>query len=196
MDVTERYEFPYPECDPPLVKDASLIAQFQDLAQAVNDAVDDVVDAAERDLIQPPAARLAIAVLPVATTANLATPFFDVQVFSSNWGIFSALDVVEGCLRVQTPGWYLVGCHALVSSATAAVLPMVRLVVNGTAASSWSAVGGNYGVSNSRLAALSAVPLNLAENDLVQMQIQHRAPASPAWDYRPHLWAVRMVADS
>lgn len=193
MKATENYGWPYPECDPPLVKDSSQISQLGDLARAVDLTVDEIFDQAQDDLIRPPAARLAVSVLPVATTDNLVAPFFDVAVFQLNWGLIGLPDLASGGMYINKPGWYMAGCHALVSSATAAVLPMVRLTVNGTAASSWSKMAGNYGVANSRLAALSAVPLTLSEGDILRMEIKHLAAGSPAWDYRPHLWAVRMV---
>ncbi|MGW0034668.1 hypothetical protein ACWDXD_33245 [Streptomyces sp. NPDC003314] len=193
MKTTELYGLPYPECDPPLVKDASQIAQVRLLAEAVNEQVQDLVDYGDDVLFRPPAARLGILILPVVTTDSSAIPFFDTLVFGSNWGDSAPLDTAAGGLRVSTPGWYLVGCHALVVSATAGVLPMVRLTVNGASASSWSAVGGNYGSANARLAALSAVPMILQEGDLVRMEIKHLAAGSPTWEYRPHLWAVRLV---
>lgn len=190
MKETPIYEFPYPECDPPLVKDASQIAQMASLAYAIDDEVQRVFDKADDALIRPPNTRVAIAVLPVATTDNLVVPVFDTSVYQINWG---GPSLINNGIDVYEPGWYLVGCHALVSSATAAVLPMVRLTVNGVAASSWSAVGGNYGVGNGRLAALSAVPLSVTTGDVIRMEIKHTATGSPAWDYRPHLWAVRLV---
>lgn len=195
MKATETYGFPYPECDPPLVKDSSQIVQFQQQAEAVDEEVQRIVTLANDQLVHPPATRLAIAVVPVATTDSLAVPFFDTSVFAVNWGAGNALGS-HGGAQIYKGGWYLAGCHALVSSATAAVLPMVRLTVNGTPASSWSAPAGNYGVSNGRLAALNAVPLLLSAGDVVRMEIKHLAPASPSWDYRPHLWAVRMVEPS
>lgn len=191
MKSTDNYSIPYPECDPPLVKDSSQIVQFQQQALAVDTAVRSVFDAALNDLIDPPTTRATIAVLPVATTDNLAVPFFDTNVFTSpTWG-GSAL-TTEGGLHVYRAGWYLAGGHALVTSATAAVLPMVRLAVNGTPASSWSAAAGNYGVLNGRLATLNAVPLLLSAEDVIRLEIKHVAAGSPAWDYRPHIWAVRM----
>jgi hypothetical protein len=187
---TEIYGFPFPECAPPLVKDSSQIAQMATLAHAIDIEVQRVIDKANDALVQPPNTRVSIAVLPVATTANLVVPVFDTSVYQINWG---GPSLIHNAIDIFKPGWYLVGCHALVSSATAAVLPMVRLTVNGSPASSWSAVGGNYGVGNGRLAALSAVPLLLAANDIVRMEIKHTAAGSPAWDYRPHLWAVQLV---
>lgn len=192
MNQTETYAFPYPECDPPLVKDSSQIVQMQSLALAIDDKVQQVVERVDDVLVRPPATRVGIAILPVATTDNLVTPFFDTSVFAVNWGAPTALST-QGGMLVQKGGWYLAGGHALVTSATATVLPMVRLTVNGVAASSWSAPAGNYGVSNSRLAALSAVPLLVAEQDVIRLEIKHLATGSPAWDYRPHLWCVRML---
>jgi hypothetical protein len=192
MNKTDNYGIPYPECDPPLVKDSSQIAQFRAQAMAVDTAVQGVYTQAADQLTEPPATRLAIAILPVATTDNLVVPFFDTSVFASNWGAPNALSTLGG-MQIYKGGWYLVGCHALVTSATAGVLPMVRLTVNSTPASSWSPPAGDYGVSNSRLAALNAVPLLLSEEDTVRIEIKHLAAGAPAWDYRPHLWAVRAV---
>ncbi|TXS16346.1 hypothetical protein EAO70_12980 [Streptomyces sp. adm13(2018)] len=193
MKTTETYGFPYPECDPPKVKDSSQISQLRALAVAVDEEVERVVNVAERDLIHPAAARFAIATLPVVASGTLESPVFDTTVYSINWGPSPALVPVTGGVRISTPGWYLIGCHALVTSATAAVLPMVRITLNGSPASSWSAVAGNYGVGNGRLASLSAVPLSLVEGDIIRMEIQHVAAGTPVWDYRPHLWAVRLV---
>lgn len=190
MKETPIYDFPYPECNPPLVKDSSQIVQVRNLADAIDTEVERIVTGAEDNLITPPNARMSIAVLPVATTANLVSPVFDTVVFTVNWG--GATGDGLGILIIK-PGWYMVGCHAVVSSATAAVLPMVRITINGSPASSWSAVGGNYGVGNGRLVALSGVPLLLATDDSVRMEIKHTAAGSPAWDYRPHLWAVRLL---
>lgn len=192
MKTTDPYGFPYPECDPPLVKDSSQIAQMRLLAEDIDQEVQRVVNDVNDALVRPPNTRQSIAVLPVVTTDNLVTPFFDTAVFTVNWGAPTSVSTLGGIL-VQKGGWYLVGCHALVSSATATVLPMVRLTVNGVAASSWSPPAGNYGAANARLAALSAVPLLLSAEDNVRMDIKHLATGSPSWDYRPHLWAVRMV---
>lgn len=192
MKETEQYGFPYPECDPPLVKDSSQIAQMKNLAVAIDTEVQRAINEANDELIQPPATRVTVAVLPVATTDSLAVPFMDTSVFAVNWGAPTALST-QGGMLVQKDGWYLAGCHALVSSAVAGVQPMVRLTVNGVAASSWSTPAGNYGVLNGRLAALSAVPLLVQEQDVIRMEIKHLAAAGSAWDYRPHLWAVRMM---
>ena len=197
MKETEVYDFTYPECAPPLVKDASQIAQVRVLADEIDAEVEALVTQAERDLIQPPATRFAINIgsLPVVTTDNLVSPVFDQTVFAVNWGDSAPLVFGTGDMRIDTPGWYLVGCHAVVETATAAVLPMVRLTVNGSPASSWSPVAGNYGTAgNTRIAALSAVPLSLQEDDRVRMEIQHLAAGSPTWNYRPHIWAVRLVS--
>ncbi|MGW8357409.1 hypothetical protein [Streptomyces wedmorensis] len=191
MNKTDPYGFPYPECDPPLIKDSSQIVQMRDLAIAVDTEVERVVTKLDDNLAHPPSGRLTIAVTPVATTDPLVTVDFDTQVFSVNGGFFLTF---SGGFQIVKAGWWLMGGHALVSSATATVSPMVRLVVNGVPASSWSFPAGNYGVSNSRLAALSAVPLLLAVDDVVHLQIKHLAAGSPAWDYRPHLWGTRLIA--
>lgn len=191
MKATETYGFPYPECDPPLVKDSSQIVQMQDLALAIDTSVQRVITQVNDGLVHPPATRLTTSGA-VFTNDNLVVAFFTDSVFAVNWGAPTATNTF-GAVNVLKAGWYLFGGHALVTSATAAVLPMVRLTVNGVPASSWSAPAGNYGVANSRLAALNAVPLLLAEDSLVYMEIKHLAAGAPGWDYRPHIWCVRML---
>ena len=192
MNQTETYGFPYPECDPPLIKDSSQISQFEAQAQAVDIEVDRVINLANDNIIHPPSARVKLNVEPIVTTDNLVFAPFDLTVFEINWGVVSALIPGDG-IRFNKPGWYLAGGHAVVSSATATVLPMVRLTVNGAPASSWSTPAGNYGVGNGRIASLSAAPLLVQEGDLMRLEIKHNATGSPSWDYRPHMWAVRMV---
>jgi len=187
---TTNYGFPYPECDPPLVQDASQIEHLRRLAESVDTEVDRVVNKLDDNLAHPPSGRLGVLVSPIATTDPIVTVDFTTTVFSINGFSIS----VDGGVLITKPGWWLMGGHALVQSAIAAVSPMVRLIVNGTAASSWSFPAGNYGVTNARLAALSAVPLLLATGDVVKLQIKHIAGGTPAWDYRPHLWGTRLIA--
>lgn len=192
MNETEQYGFPYPECDPPLVKDSSQISQFQAQAEAVDAEVQRVITLANDNIVHPPSVRVKLITEPIATTDSLVVVPFDQTVFSINWGVFFPLEP-DGSIHFNKPGWYLAGGHAVVSSATAAVLPMVRLTLNGAPATSWSTPAGNYGVGNGRIASLSAAPILVQEGDLMRMEIKHLAAGSPAWDYRPHMWAVRLV---
>lgn len=188
MKATETYGFPYPECDPPLVKDASQITQFGALANAIDAEVERIATMAEDNIIQPPAARLFTSA-PTATTATLVTVAFDTTVFSRNWGF--APPLFAGELEVNETGWYLVGAHGLTDSATA-MQTNVRLVRNGVAASSWSNPGGVY-TGAFQLPALGVVPLQLADDDRLTVQIKHNAAAGTSWNYRAHLWAVKLV---
>lgn len=56
MDQTVPFGFPYPQCDPPLTKDAADIAQLRDLAIAVDAVVEDLAVEADDLLISPDAA--------------------------------------------------------------------------------------------------------------------------------------------
>lgn len=189
MKATDNYQFPYPECDPPLIKDASQIVQMTQLALAIDAEVQRIDDMAE-DLLTTPAAARVITLATVATTDVQVTPFFNSQVFAnSNWP--SALPG-DGNLRVPEDGWYMVGAHAATDSAVAMQVS-IRLTRNGLPASSWSNPGAVYSSGIFQLPALGTVPMQLAALDRMNVEIRHNAAGGTAWNYRPHLWAWKLV---
>lgn len=191
MKTTETYGFPYPECDPPLVKDASQISHMAILANRIDAEVQRVDTLAEKSVTNPAAARLRINPA-VNTTAVQVMPTFvggSVVFNNANW---TAPVVQSGGLRVPEDAWFLVGCHAETTSAVSMQVN-VRLTLNGSPASSWSNPGFLY-AGTSHLTALAAVPLQLTTGNILNMEIKHSAAAGTAWTYRPHLWAVKLVA--
>ena len=187
MDVTENYGFPYPECDPPLVKDSAQIAQLGVLARDIDAEVErlDILSASQ--VRHPPGARVITAALVNATTDILVTPVFDQTVFENNWN--AALQ--GGGLQVYETAWWLVGAHASADSA-AAIQIQVRVTVDGVPATSWGNPGSTYSTIF-QLASLGMVPLRINANSIIRMEIKHSTAGSPAWNYRPHLWAQKLV---
>lgn len=108
-DRTPNRGYPFPECDPPLVKDASDIADLRDLAVAVDDDMNSL-DARIVDLIEKPdSARISFAgVLAVSSTAfndNVTIVPYNTITYD-NTGTSTALG--SNALRVSERGFYLI----------------------------------------------------------------------------------------
>lgn len=187
MDATVNYGVPYPECDPPLVKDSSQIAQMKALADAIDTEVERLDELSNDAIRHPAGARVITAALVNATTDTLVTPVFDQTVFENNWP--AALQA--GGLQVYETAWWLVGAHVSADSA-AAIQVQVRLTVDGVVASSWGNPGSTYSTIF-QLSSLGMVPLLINANSIIRMEIKHSTAGSPAWNYRPHLWAQKLV---
>lgn len=190
MKATENRDFPYPECDPPLVKDASQIVQMKLLAEAIDLEVQALDDELDDVLVQPASARLTTTALTTATTETLVTPTLDLTLFERNWGPTAAEQ--GGGLYIPETAWWMVGAHASVDSA-AAIRALVRVTVDGLAASSWGNPGAPYSTIF-QLPALGMLPLQINAGSILNMQIKHDLAGAPAWNYRPHLWAQKLVA--
>lgn len=102
MDQTECLGLPYPECDPPLVKDASDIEQFRDLAEATDAAVQAFDDQLTDTLTAPPSAAATGGSNTAGTEVN---QFYSVLEFDTG-GLWDS--VLDGFV-IQEDGWYMVG---------------------------------------------------------------------------------------
>lgn len=116
MDQTELRGYPYPECNPPLTKDASDIAQVRNLAVAVDTDMQNLYDRATDVVVRPDACRMSMTAT-LADTANTLIPFFNSESFDTTTGGYMA-DTVNGVIRLQEPGWYEVGTYIDFTSAT------------------------------------------------------------------------------
>lgn len=106
MDVTENYGFPFPECRPPLIKDASDIEQLRDLAEAVDAEATLLEGEFLADLIRPDACRMSGA--NIVTNAAEVQPFFGTSTFDNTAGGVMT-DTAAGDILIQRTGWYFVG---------------------------------------------------------------------------------------
>lgn len=104
MKETDCLGLPYPECDPPLTKDLSDIAQFRDLAFATDAAVQALDDRITEQLLLPDS------VVMTGSAALLAgqdhVQAYTGAVLYDNAGM---ADTVAGGIRVQEDGWYAIG---------------------------------------------------------------------------------------
>jgi hypothetical protein len=184
VNVTSAYGFPFPECDPPLIKDASQAAQIRVLAEEIDQEVTRIADLGDRVLNHPDTARLTQAALSTATTENLIVVPLDTVVFNSGLALSS------NGIQLSEAGWWLAGGYASVDCATP-IEAQVRLTLDGTAATSWSNPGGIYSTIF-QLPFLSA-PLLAEENAILRLEIKHSTGGSPSWNYRGHLWVVKVI---
>lgn len=145
MNKTDCLDLPYPECNPPLVKDASDIIHFKNLADAVDTVVNEFATTLDDQL-------LTIDAINVSGTVAVNDPrvdhFFNVAPSFDNGGMYDAARMV---IRPQKDGWYAVGgwvsgTHAsLPASATIRVEPLVNgLTVSARQGPSHPAVGADY----------------------------------------------------
>lgn len=187
MDTTECFGFPYPQCDPPLTKDASDIEQLRDLALAIDTAVQDFNDDITTELVRPDAARLFNG---TALTSTLAenTFFLDTVTFDNTAGD-SMSDTTNGVIRIQRAGWYLVWCWVESLVATD-VQTRVRFIVNGTEATNFQGPSGLVTAGQQHLSVEEM--LNLQAGDGVTVQTRNGAPGTSV-TYTARV-AVQLVA--
>lgn len=191
MDITENFQFPYPECDPPLTKDDSNIKQLRDLAEAVDAAVQDFNDRITDRLIRPPSVRLSNAGAPLVSTVTDNVISFDTLLFDNQPGN-AQTDLVNGVVRIVRDGWYLLGswCNSQVATD---VQTRIRFLVNGTPATNFQGPSGLDRVGNQDVTA--AEMLFLRTGDGIGVQTRMGSPGTSV-TYTVHIWSQLVVEDA
>lgn len=129
MDQTTPFQLPYPQCDPPLVKDAADIAHLRDLAVAVDTVVEELAVQADDILVTPDAA-----VLTNAGTQVLSTPTDQILMTTVEGDTSATGDLAQGAdsqFVVQQTGIYLLSCSLRAVFTGSTLLIEVRIDVNG-----------------------------------------------------------------
>ena len=184
MDTTECFQLPYPQCDPPLTKDASDIIQVQALAEAVDTVVQGLADDIVDRLVRPDACRMTNLVAFVSTITDNVIPM-DATSFDNQPGL-AMTDVVNGGIRIVTDGWYQVGSWCRSTVATD-VQTRTRYLVNGDPATNFQGPGGlaQAGFQDCNGEEL----LELKVDDLITLATRNGSPGTSV-SYTAHLWAV------
>lgn len=185
MDTTPL-GFPYPECDPPRVKDLSDIGQLRALAEAVDTTVQQVADDLDAQLITPLAARMRQSVA-TAWPAGTATPILDQVIFASP----GMGDTTAGGIRITSRGWYMIGTYTLVIIGSGTELqarPILfrnqsLLVPHGDRAQLVTATAEDPYLSTTAL---------LEVGDLITVRIGTTGAAG--FSTTAHLWAIQLLA--
>lgn len=188
MDQTLNRGYPFPECAPPLTKDASDIAHLRDLAVAVNDDVDAIYGRAADVLVRPDAARMATSAT-IPDTANELIPFFDSRSFDTTAPANYMTPLAEGQIRLVEPGWYTVGCFIVLTTATflGARAAFLRNGVEGT----WS-TQCDVGPSNQQVINHTVDVFVPVGNETLSVKIRIGA-ATPSYTYAARIWAQQVI---
>lgn len=189
MDATECFGFPFPECAPPLTKDASDIVHVSNLAFAVDAVVQSFADAITDQLVRPDACRMTNLVAFVSTLTDNVIPM-DASSFDNQPGL-AMTDVVEGGIRIVTDGWYQVGAWCRSTVATD-VQTRIRFLVNGDAATNFQGPGGLAQAGSQDCNGEEL--LQLRDGDLISLATRNGSPGTSV-SYTAHLWAVLVAPD-
>lgn len=188
MDQTENRGYPYPECDPPLTKDASDIADLRNLAVAVNDDMDEIFTRAADVLVRPDAARMSMTAT-LASTDTEFIPFLDSRTFDTTGPANYMTPLAEGQLRLVEPGWYTVGCFVVLTSVSLIQARAAFLRNGNTGTFSDRADLGPGGVQHINHTADVFVPVgNETLNILVRIGV-----GSPSYTYTARVWAQQVI---
>lgn len=183
MDQTPR-GFPFPECDPPEVKDLSDIGQMRALAEAIDADMTSLAATANTALLQPDAIRMISATVNMPAGGN-ADPVFGTTTWTNN----PDMDGPQGVLA-PVSGWYQVGTYAVITSPVLAPVNLLFLV-NNVGVPFVSDQPGVYGAANA-IAPYMSRTLHLDAGDHLTVRILRGAGQ---YSYTARLWALRMVSD-
>lgn len=188
MGQTPNYAIPYPECDPPLLKDASDIADMRDLAVAADTALAGVYELAEELVFSPDAVRLSTAASVGPVTGQNVTPFYNTTSFVNGSGMN---DISNGVVRIVEPGRYWVGAYAALTAATISQ-PRIRFTFDGTPVTLFQTPGMIAVAANTATCEAQAVLSVTAPNTALSTTVRHSSSAALSYTYTSRIWAVQL----
>jgi len=186
VDTTECLGLPYPQCDPPLTKDASDISQLRDLAEATDAAVQAFDDQLTDTLTSPPAA---------AATGGSNTAGTEVNQFYSSleFDNDNLWDSVYDGFRIQEDGWYMVGGHVNITGFGAVSVNLrVDPLLNGDPWSSRQGPGAY--TAQAETVCWSDVGFFRA-GDLLNTRTAHTGAAATVATYGARMWILQVLTN-
>lgn len=184
MDQTINRGYPYPECAPPLTKDASDIAHLFNLAQAVAEDVQAIYDRSDDVVVRPDAARR-------NSTGTITTqndfPIFTSTTFDTTG---TAMSAGSDGIRLVEPGWYLVGATVQAVSTTFLGL-RVAFLLNGAQQTSFGPQAAIV-ATNVQNASHGGWIFSENPNGVLGLHVRNGA-ASPSFAYSAALTAQQIV---
>ena len=187
MKTTDCLALPYPECAPPLVKDASDIEQFRDLALATDAAVQALADSVSENLRNPDSASM---FGTRASTGQDVTHFYPTVDFdNANMG-----DTNADLIRIQEDGWYMCGgwVQANSTSLPNSIGLRVEPIVNGDPITSRQGPG-QPAVGDEFVSWVDM--LFLRAGDALQAMSHHTASSALNVTYISRIWAHLVIAN-
>lgn len=185
MDQTINRGYPYPQCDPPLTKDASDIGHLYNLAQAVADDVQAVYDRSDEILVRPDSCRRS---MTGTVTEQQTFPVFTSTTWDSTGGAMSS--GAHGGILLVEPGWYLVGGNVqLISTVYQGI--RIAFVLDGTLNTSFGPQADIVG-TNVQNAAHGAWVFSENPDTVLSLWLRDGA-ATPAGSYAAWISAQQVV---
>lgn len=188
MGQTETWGLPYPECDPPLRKDAADIAQVRDLATEMDTDVQGLYDQASELLIRPDAVRMQTSGTQTTGAGQIAVrPFYDIFNFDNTPGQVMQ-DTTNGLIQIVEPGIYL--CGAWFSTVFATNQGMrAKFLKDGVLAAN------PHGTSNIITAntAYLSISQTLRYQQSGTLATEMTAQAGTTWAITSRIWALQLV---
>lgn len=191
MNQTDCLGLPYPECNPPLIKDASDIIQFKALADATDAAVQTYADQVSADLLDPPSARQT-----GFTMSGAGQDFVQSYTTTVLWADpVSMGDLVAGGIRIPENGWYMVGGHLTITlTPQTAINTRIEPLVNGDPVSSRQGPSYSSGVGSAEELNWTDV-LFLNAGDVLSTMTHHNGSAATVIAYQGDIWALQVLAN-
>jgi len=187
VDTTDCLGLPFPVCAPPLVKDASDIAQLRDLAIATDTAVQELADRITNQLTNPPAVSV-----PSAdnTAGNQVDHFLSGTPNFDNAGM---ADTVSDVIRVNRAGWYMIGGTCLAQPPAPGIIGLrCETLVNGDPLSTQG--NGFDGSVNGDKVTWRDIAF-LSVGDVLTVRTRHTGNAADVIVYGLTLWALGVRFD-
>lgn len=185
MKETECLGLPYPECNPPLVKDASDIEQFRDLAEAVDAEVQELDDALTATLFEPAAVKM-------SGGQNIAgtdiTHFPAVVVFDNAGMANTTLDGIS----IQTDGWYMIGGWVRRDGGPTVTDIRVEPLLNGDPFTSRQ--GPGYSTPSTEDVTWTDVGFFRA-GDFLNFMTHHTGNPATVFTYVHQMWALQVLTN-
>lgn len=188
MGQTPNYQIPYPECAPPLLKDAADIADFRDLAVAADTALQGVYDLAGELVFTPDAVRLLTAASVGPITGQNFTPAYGVISFHQGNGM---ADIANGVINLVEPGRYWVGAYASLTAATISQ-PRIRFTYDGTPVTLFQTPGAIAVAANTATCQAQAVLSTTTPNVALSTTVRHSSSAALSYTYTSRIWAIQL----
>jgi len=191
MKTTDCLGLPYPECQPPLVKDLSDIGQFYDLAIAVDTAVEELADRVVERLRSPDYVVMTGA---VTTTGNDTIMPYTTSV-SDNAGM---ADTAAGGIVIQEDGEYLLGgwvdADALLSASSMGL--RIEPLVNGEVVAGRHGPGfPTFGGATSLEYVTWMETLFLRAGDFVNAKTHTTISSATSVAYASRIWALLVMSN-
>jgi hypothetical protein len=168
MDQTSPRLYPFPQCEPPLVKDASDVTQIANLALTIDADVQNLFNTVDNNLLSPDGCHLAAA----AQTIQQGDPVqFSILRFDNSPG--SVMNEVGG-IRTRIDGWYMVTAWAQVDQGPTPPLDNLKLVFSteGVGEASAEGLATNFNITTLPGEVNGSVLLRLIAGRLMQVSVR------------------------